>query len=239
MRSLPGAFRTPLSQVERLRRHACSRGPVATGSSAACHARGSCRTCLSFCSGLPNTPSADFCLMIRWPFDHPSRRGDMRQISRGKFSRLPCATAESTPCVLDGYGLRGTLPARPTLAPCIRFLSINSHVCSTLPSDPASRRQPLRIAYPSPPSGWVEVLHLQMTEHARHTTKLLSRCERRGRVIGLLSERIGCCSPLPDRRFPDDPDEPSAPPHDRGHDRPQSFASDATILHQRCFEAHK
>jgi class 3 adenylate cyclase len=28
----------------------------------------------------------------------------------------------------------------PTLAPCIRFLSIDSHVCSTLPSDLASRR---------------------------------------------------------------------------------------------------
>ena len=31
-------------------------------------------------------------------------------------------------------------PARPTLAPCTRFLSIDSHVCSTLPSDLASRR---------------------------------------------------------------------------------------------------
>jgi integrase/recombinase XerD len=27
------------------------------------------------------------------------------------------------------------------------------------------------------------------------------------------------------------------PPHDRGHDRQQSFAGDATILHQRGFEA--
>ena len=80
-------------------------------------------------SPLPgNTPSADFCLMINWPFDHPSRRGNLRQISWGKFSRLPCTTAESTPCVLDGNGLRGTLPARPTLAPCIRYLSIDSHV---------------------------------------------------------------------------------------------------------------
>ena len=40
------------------------------------------------------------------------------------------------------------------------------------------------------------------------------------RVIGLLSERIGCFNPLPNRRIPDDPDEPSAPPHNRGHDRP-------------------
>ena len=43
--------------------------------------------------------------------------------------------------------------------------------------------------------------------------------------------------PAPDRRFPYDPDEPFAPQYDRGHDRPQSFAGDATILPQRGFEA--
>src|ERR1019366_839678 len=103
------------------------------------------------------------------------RRGDSVQTTgtTSKFSRLPCTVAGSTLRVLDGYGLRGKWPARPTLAPCIRFLSINSHVCSALPSDPASRRQPLRIANPSPPSGSVEDFHLQATEHARHTTKSL------------------------------------------------------------------
>jgi hypothetical protein len=29
----------------------------------------------------------------------------------------------------------------------------------------------LRFANPSPPSGWVEDLHLQAAEHARHTEK--------------------------------------------------------------------
>ena len=29
---------------------------------------------------------------------------------------------------------------------------------------------------------------------------------------------------------------PSSPPHDRGHDSPQSVAGDAAILHQRGFE---
>jgi len=57
-----------------------------------------------------------------------------------KFSHLPCTVAGSTLRILDGYGLRGKWPARPTLAPCTRFLSIDSHVCSTLPSDLASRR---------------------------------------------------------------------------------------------------
>ena len=33
-------------------------------------------------------------------------------------------------------------PARSTLTPHIRFLSIGSHFCSALPSDPVSRRRP-------------------------------------------------------------------------------------------------
>ena len=80
-------------------------------------------------------PSADFCAAIGPPHGAPSRRSDTEQISWSKFSRLPCTVAGSTLHVLDGYGLRGKWPARPTLAPCTRFLSIDPHVCSTLPSD--------------------------------------------------------------------------------------------------------
>src|SRR2546427_13066800 len=40
--------------------------------------------------------------------------GDAEQISWGKLNRLPCTIAESTLRVLDGYGLRGKLPARPS-----------------------------------------------------------------------------------------------------------------------------
>src|SRR5277367_6368773 len=110
-------------------------------------------------------PSADFCPAIGPPHGTLSRRSDTEQISWGKLSRLPRTVAESTLRPLDGYGLRGTLPARPVLAPCIRFLSIDSRICLVLPSDLASRRQPLHIASPSPPSGWAppcqcEVRHL-------------------------------------------------------------------------------
>src|ERR1017187_134386 len=76
----------------------------------------------------PNMPSADFCPAVRPPFDSLSRRSDAEQISWGKFSRLLCTAAESTLRTLDGYGLRGKLPARPALTPCIRFLSIDSHI---------------------------------------------------------------------------------------------------------------
>jgi len=85
-------------------------------------------------------PSADFCSAVGLPCDNLSRRSDAEQISWGKLSRLLCAVAESTLRTFDGYGLRGKLPARPVLAPCIRCLSIDSHICYTLPSDPASRR---------------------------------------------------------------------------------------------------
>jgi hypothetical protein len=73
-------------------------------------------------------PFADFCPAVRLPFDSLSRRSDTEQISWGKLSRLPCAIAESTLRTFDGYGLRGKLPARPALAPHIRFLFIDSHV---------------------------------------------------------------------------------------------------------------
>src|ERR1700688_912142 len=118
-------------------------------------------------------PSADFCPAVRVPRGPLSRRGNTEQISWGKLSRLSRTIAESTIRTIDGYGLRGTLPARPVLAPCIRFLSIDSRVCLMLPSDPASRRQPLHFASPSPPSGWAEDFHLQAAEHAQHTTNPL------------------------------------------------------------------
>ncbi len=85
-------------------------------------------------------PSADFCPAISPPLSALSRFHDTVQISRGKFSRLPRTVAGSTLRVLDEYGLRDDKAARPTLTPYIRFLSIDSRVCSTLPSDPASRR---------------------------------------------------------------------------------------------------
>src|SRR5450759_3319086 len=124
----------------------------------------------------PNMPSADFCAVVRSPRGSLSSELGTRRRPPGVSSvAFRAQLPDLRFAFLDGYGLRDTLPARPTLTPDIRFLSINSHICSALPSDPASRRQPLRIANPSPPSGWVEDFHLQATEHARHTTKPLAR----------------------------------------------------------------
>jgi hypothetical protein len=118
------------------------------------------------------TPSADFCRSIRDTFDSLSLDfGTKRQISRGKFLRLPRTTAEFTFRALDGYGLHCQLPARPTLTPQIRFLYVSSRVGSMLLSDAASRQSTLHFTNPSPPSGWIRDLHPQAEKHARHTTR--------------------------------------------------------------------
>ena len=85
-------------------------------------------------------PYADFCSVVSPSYGRLSRFRDAGQISRGNFSRLLRTIAGSTLRMLDGYGLRSTLAAHPTLTPYIRFLSIDSRICSALPSDPASRR---------------------------------------------------------------------------------------------------
>src|SRR3981081_265112 len=126
-------------------------------------------------------PSADFCPVVRSPHGTLSRRSDTEQISWGKFSRLPCTVAESTLRVLDGYGpsryvarssdARALYPVlvhrlarllyasfRPRLAATALALSLTLHL----------------------PSGWVEDLHLQATEHAQHTTKSLRDSPLRG-----------------------------------------------------------
>src|SRR5260370_17680582 len=92
--------------------------------------------------------AADFCPAVRLPLYTLRRRSDTEPISWGKLSRLPCTAAESTLPALDGYGLRGKSPARPALAPGIRFLSIGSHVCFTLPSYPPPLRSPFLSHYP-------------------------------------------------------------------------------------------
>src|SRR5215472_3056777 len=121
-------------------------------------------------------PSADFCLAVRRPLGCLSRPAATRDRSPGVSSvAFGAQPPDLRFAPLMECGLRDPLPARPALAPRIRFLFIGSHLCFALPSDPASRRQPLRITNPSPPSGWVEDFHLRAIEHARHTTKPLSR----------------------------------------------------------------
>ena len=52
----------------------------------------------------------------------------------------------------------------------------------------------------------------------------------------LLTGRIGLLRPLSRQELSDGRDQPSAPPHDRGHDGPQSLAGDTAILRPRGVE---
>src|SRR5262249_24842786 len=157
--------------------HSHSFGPLAIVSgSAYLLLRLSALDCLtSLADGLAYYALCCFCPPVRRPRGHLGRRnGDMRQISLGKLNRLRCTAAGSTLRAINGYGLRDTLPARPALAPRIRFLSIGSHLCFAFRPPPRGDN-PLRITNPSPPSGWVEDFHLRAIEHARHTTNPLPR----------------------------------------------------------------
>src|SRR2546428_4712514 len=109
-------------------------------------------------------PSADFCPAVRSPLgslSHVIR--DTGQTSWGNSSRLPRAIAGSTLPVLDEYGLRKAWPARPTLAPHIRFLFIDSRFCYALLSDPPSPERPCVSL----------TLHLHQVGQKTFTSKLL------------------------------------------------------------------
>src|SRR6266404_1217999 len=140
-------------------------------------------------------PSADFCPAVRTPHGTLSRRSDTEQISWGKLSRLPCIVAGSTLRILDGYGLRGKWPARPTLAPCTGSCpSTRTFAVRFLQTSPRGD-SPCVFANPSPPSGWVEDFHLQATEHAQHTTKPLARwgAAASGMAVPAVDGTMGAC----------------------------------------------
>src|ERR1700684_2960662 len=86
---------------------------------------------------------------------------DKRQISRGKFDRLPHATAEFTTSAFDGYGLRDHMPARPapyTLVPVLVHRLVRLLHASFRSS---LRMTPLRFAMTSRPSGFQKDFHLR------------------------------------------------------------------------------
>ena len=94
--------------------------------------------------GVPTAmPSADFCAAMTVLANTLSPGlPDTSQTSRGKTDRRHRTPAELTtrPLMAMDFAIIGPLvrPGRPR----IRFLSIGSRLCSTLPSDPASRRHP-------------------------------------------------------------------------------------------------
>src|SRR5207249_7878940 len=117
-------------------------------------------------------PSADFCCEIKatcGAFSHDSR--DAQQISRGKFDRLPYATAEFTTSALDGYGLRCHWPARPAPYASDPVLVHRLVRLFHASSGPHLTMTPLCFDTTSPPSGCRGYFHSRAVWHARHTNK--------------------------------------------------------------------
>ena len=92
---------------------------------------------------MPNMPSADFCAAIRLPLGSLSLKSETRrrppEVSSTAFRAQP---PDLQPAPLMDMDFAVTCPLVRRRMPPIRFLSIGSRVCSTLLSDPASRRRP-------------------------------------------------------------------------------------------------
>jgi hypothetical protein len=88
-------------------------------------------------------PSADFCCEIKTPYDaftHDfATRNRSPEVSSTAFRTQP-PDLQPVPLMDMDFAVTCTLVRHRM--PHIRFLSIGSHVCSTLLSDPASRRRP-------------------------------------------------------------------------------------------------
>ena len=96
------------------------------------------------------------------------------QASRGKplpYADFQYTTAGFTLPALGEYGLHHLRPTRPAFTPIYPVPVRRSVPLLHASFRPCFTTTPLRFANPSPPSGWVEDLHLQAAEHARHTEK--------------------------------------------------------------------
>ena len=97
---------------------------------------------------------------------------DTRQTSQVKFLDLRHTLAGFTEQIFDGWRTSSlSCGLVPSAMPTIRFLFVESWLRYTLPSDPVSRRVPLRFASPSPPSSWTGDSHPQVEKHAWQTRR--------------------------------------------------------------------
>src|ERR671923_1227701 len=115
-------------------------------------------------------PSADFCAAVRSPYDDLSRVAATQhrppEVRPTAFAArppdLPPRSLMTVDFAIICSLVRPGRPRYPVLvhrAAALLHASFRPHLAMT----------PLRFANPSPPSGWIEDLHLQAVEHARHT----------------------------------------------------------------------
>ena len=101
------------------------------------------RTVWTFVRCRTTTSAADFCRPVRIDRSTPSpdsrTNGRSPEVSSTAFRTQP---PNLQPVPLMDMDFAVISPLVRTALPHIRFLSIGSRLCSTLPSDPASRRRP-------------------------------------------------------------------------------------------------
>jgi len=97
----------------------------------------------AFAACAANTPAADFCRTVRKDYSILSPDsgtcGRPPEVSSTAFNAQP---PDLQPALLMDMDFAVTCPLVQRRMPHIRFLSIGSRLCSTLLSDPASRRNP-------------------------------------------------------------------------------------------------
>jgi hypothetical protein len=100
-------------------------------------------TVWAFATGVATMPAADFYCAVKEPFGafrHESvTRSRSPEVSSTAF-RTPPSDLQPVPLMDMGFAV--SCPLARHRMPLIRFLYLGSYVCSTLPSDPASRRRP-------------------------------------------------------------------------------------------------
>ena len=96
----------------------------------------------SFGLRLPTMPSADFCVAIMRLTAHSVRFRTQRRPPEVRSTAFPAHPPNLPPRSLMTLDFAVICPLVRPGRPHIRFLSIGSRFCSTLPSDPASRRRP-------------------------------------------------------------------------------------------------
>jgi hypothetical protein len=120
----------------------------------------------------PTMPSADFCTAVRSPYGDLSLVAETQRRSpevrptafAARPPDLPPRSLMTVDFAITCLLVRPGRPRYPVLvhrAAALLHASFRPHLAMT----------PLRFANPSPPSGWIEDLHLQAVDHARHTRK--------------------------------------------------------------------
>src|ERR1700693_4190713 len=129
----------------------------------------------------PTMPSADFCAAIRSPHGDLSLVAETRsrppEVRPSAFAARPPDLPPRPLMTLD-FAIICPLvrPGRPRYPVLVHRAAILLHASFR----PRLAATPLPFANPSPPSGWIEDLHLQAEDHARHTN--VHARDKRGHV---------------------------------------------------------